>query len=239
MERTFTLRTRGRKVIYGKIRGSLHRPVVVLVHGLSGHMDEALHYNAARFFEQHGFTSVRFNLYSWEPGGRKLAQCTLKIHARDLDAVVTWLRRRGAKWVYVVGHSYGAPTILHSQQKQFDGVVFWDGSYGTISRYLLKLLKVPGFPARVMDGGYGVLVGERMVQESTKVDSLALVRKLRVPMGFFYAGKGRIQAGGRAMYRAARGPKVFKVIPGAGHNFSEDGKQEQLFRATLAWLKNL
>jgi pimeloyl-ACP methyl ester carboxylesterase len=105
--------------INGKLRGSWHRPVIVFVHGLCCDMDEHIFYNGARWFERRGYATFRFNLYDWQPGTRKLKDCTIKTQADDLDLVVRYLRKNGAKTVHVVGHSYGGPTILYFQRSRF------------------------------------------------------------------------------------------------------------------------
>ena len=73
MEKEIKIKTSDKKIIYGILRGSLSKPVIVQVHGLSGNMNEAMHYNAARYFEKHGFSSFRFNLYDWRKGAPKIA----------------------------------------------------------------------------------------------------------------------------------------------------------------------
>src|ERR1700722_40745 len=117
MEKELKIKTPDGKMIYGILRGSLSKPLIIHVHGLAGNMNEAMHYNAARYFEKHGFSSFRFNLYSWEKGGRKLHECTFSTHGKDIDTVLKYLESRGARKIFVVGHSYGWPSILHTKQR--------------------------------------------------------------------------------------------------------------------------
>lgn len=238
MEKPLIIKSADRKNIYAKLRGSLKKPVIVLVHGLGGHMDEALHYNASIYFEKRGFAVMRFNLYSWEKGARKLSDCTLKTHGQDIDTVIKYLQRRGVKKVFAIGHSYGAPSIMHAQHENLSGIVFWDGSYQTIKKYFKKLKYIPGLKGRIMDDGYSVIVGEAMVQEAVKINSKDLIRQVKVPIKFIYAGKGGLIRGGRAMHKAARKPKSFTLLPGATHSFNEDGIQEKLYAETVKWLKS-
>lgn len=44
------------KNIYGVLRGgSLSKPLIIFVHGLSGYKNEHIYYNGSRFFEKHGY----------------------------------------------------------------------------------------------------------------------------------------------------------------------------------------
>ena len=222
--------------IYAQLRGSLKKSTIVLVHGLGGSMIEALHANAAKYFEKQGFSVLRFNLYDWRKGARRMRDCTLKIHGKDIDAVIAYLRKQGAKKIFVIGHSYGAPSILHSVKKDFNGVVFWDGSY-LISDYFKKCKYVKEIDGRILDWGYDVVISEAMVKEANEVDALTLLRDLHVPIQILCAGKGSLMAGGKKMFAAANDPKMFRLIPGATHNFEEDGAEERLYKETVRWLK--
>ena len=42
------------------------------MHGLTGHMDEHIFYNGARFFEKKSFAAFRFNLYDDQDDAMKL-----------------------------------------------------------------------------------------------------------------------------------------------------------------------
>ncbi|MEK7649751.1 MAG: DUF1749 domain-containing protein [Patescibacteria group bacterium] len=240
MEKNLRLKTKDKKIIYAKLRGSLNKPTIVLVHGLTGHMDEAMHYNAARFFEKNGFSVFRFNLYDWQKGARNLGECTLKIHGQDIDTVVDYLRKNGAKKIFVVGHSYGAPSILSSAKKDFDGVIFWDGSYmPVIVKFFYGCKFIKAINGRILNEGFEVVLREELIRESKTVDSLDLIKKIQAPIKIILAGKGVLIGGGKKMYKSANNPKSLSVIKGAGHNFAEEGKQEELFKVTLAWLKSL
>src|SRR3989344_1336712 len=120
MEKQLKIKTPDKKVIYGTLRGSLDKPLVIFVHGFTGFKDEHQFFNGARFFEKRGFSSFRFNLYHWEKGARKLEDCTLSLHGEDLDQVVEYFRKKGVKKIFAVGHSFGGLTVLLSKKKSFE-----------------------------------------------------------------------------------------------------------------------
>ncbi len=118
-----------------KIYGVLNLPdsdsdsVIIMVHGLTGHMNEHQFFNAAKFFNQKGFTVYRFNLYDWRKKSRKFREFTLEQAGKDLDFVVNKLKNKGFNKIGVIGHSYGGPTILVSNIKNYDVMAFWDPSF--------------------------------------------------------------------------------------------------------------
>src|SRR3989344_1297461 len=123
MEKEIKIKTSDGKYIYGVLRlpnsGTLlrERPLIIFVHGLTGHKNEHIFFNSARFFANRDWPSFRFDLYGDEKYSRHLQNCTLDTHAKDLDQVIDYFKNRGVKKVFVVGHSYGGLTILKSKKK--------------------------------------------------------------------------------------------------------------------------
>lgn len=237
MEKNVKIRTADKKTIDGILRGPFKQNMIVLVHGLCGNMNEAMHYNAARFFEKHGFATFRFNLYSWGKNNRKLHECTLKTHGQDVDTVLQYLKTKGTKTVFIVGHSYGFPSILHSKSKDLSAIVSWDGSCLPHDHFdKLKEVKQP--KGRVLDEGFLAIMGEKMVREASKSSSVELLKRITVPVKYItVSGKSGNHVVSKKMYKVTRGKKELKVIRGATHNFTEEGKQEELYMATLDFLK--
>lgn len=239
MEKTLKIKTTDHKTIQGMLRGSIKKPLIILVHGLCSNMNEALHYNATRYFEKEGFSCFRFNLYSWEKGSRKLHECTLKTHGEDIDVVLNFLKLKGAKKLFIVGHSYGLPSILHSKSKIFDAVVSWDGSFFPHSHFdKSKSIKMPVKGIIIDESGHWAIMSEAMVRESHTVNSIGLIKSLDKPVKFITIPKktGNL-SGAKKMYAASKQEKELKIIVGASHNFTEEGKEEMLYKETTEWLK--
>lgn len=235
MEKELKIKTSDKKQIYGILRGSLHKPLVVFVHGLTGNMNEHQFFNGARYFEKKGFSSFRFDLYSWQKDARKLHNCTLQTHADDMDRVVEYFRRKGVKKIFVVGHSYGGKTILLSHKKGFDGAALWDPSNNfhplfDKSRYVKSL----GGYIKKDESPYAVLMGKRMVEQEKKFP-WKKIKEIHVPIKIIVAGEGVLIRGGKQYYEAANKPKAFAVIKDASHYFDEDGAEERLFQETISW----
>jgi pimeloyl-ACP methyl ester carboxylesterase len=221
--------------IYAKQYGELDNPVVVFVHGLTGHMDEHQFYNGARYFYEHDISSVRFNLYDDPDDARKLVDCTLKTHAHDLNAVIDYLRTRGAKNIIAVGHSYGGPTILLADHGKLDGVVFWDASYD----YRFDDTEpLSGTSWRYLDWSVWSIIGEEMYQEAQTMQQDQLLANLKTPIKVITAEKSYYEDR-KKNYELASGSKEYHMIKGAGHTFAEEGAADELFRESVQWIKKL
>jgi hypothetical protein len=51
------------------------------------------------------------------------------------------------------------------------------------------------------------------------------------------AGKGVLVKGSRAYFKSAKDPKDLVIITDATHCFDEIGKEEELLKETLSWVK--
>jgi len=238
MEKALKIKAADGKMIHGLLRGSLNKPVIVQVHGLAGNMNEAMHYNAARYFEKHGFSSLRFNLYSWEKGSRKLHESTFSNHGKDIDSVLAYLKSHGAKKVFIIGHSYGFPSILHTENRSFAAVAAWDGSI-LPANHVDAPQRIQKPKGRLIDFGYLIVVSDQMAKDSRKIKSLDLLKTFEQPISFITVNDnvdGNL-GGAQKMFKAFRHKKELVVVKGAHHTFSEDGKQEELCSATVKWFK--
>lgn len=237
MEKEYKIKTPDGKIMEGILRGSIQNPLILIVHGLCGNMNEAMHYNAVRYFEKQGFSSFRFNLYSWKKENRKLHECTLKTHGTDIDTVLEFLKSEGAKRIFAVGHSYGFPSILHAKSDDIETLVSWDGSVLPRDSFS-KLDKVSKpITGRLLDEGYLTIMGEGMVKEENEIDSSALANDFKKPIKLITIPKDGNLTGAEKIFKAIDQQKEFSIIEGASHNFTEEGKQEELYKETIEWFK--
>jgi pimeloyl-ACP methyl ester carboxylesterase len=237
MEKELKIKTSDGKYIYGRLRGALEKPLVIFVHGLTGHMDEHIFYNGARLFEKKGFAVLQWNQYDWRPGARKLEEVTLEAQAADLDFLVAHFRKKGARKIFVVGHSYGGATIVLSQAQAFDAVVLWDATNEPKSLFdeIEFLAKAKLY---VISWGAKNILGKAMVEEAKQMPDLyGPMAQFRKPVKIIVAGKGGLIPGGRKFFQAASVAKEFAIIKGATHTFDEGDTEQELFAETLKWLK--
>lgn len=223
--------------ISAKQYGDLDKPIVILIHGLTGFMDEHLFYNGARYFYNQGISSLRFNLYDWQQDARKLTDCTIRTHAEDLNVVIEYLKQNGAKSIHAMGHSYGGPTILLANHNQLKSIVLWDPAYGDIFNDTDPAIYVKELNAYRIRWGTDILIGSDMRQEAKDVDWNNLTANTTVPLKIIGAGRGELGEGGKVYVGKTKGPKELFIIENATHGFSEEGVAEELFAESMSWVK--
>jgi len=240
MEKDLRIKLDRRYALYGRLNGSLSRPLFITVHGLPGDVHEGLHEQACRWFSAKGYSTFRFNLYGWQKDARQLIDCTLRTHADDLDAVVDHFRQRGVKKIVVSGHSYGGPTVLLSREQDFDAAVLWDPSFGlsfTKTKYGFPPGKyTPALKGYFMRWGTNVIIGKAMAEEADHLAWANLTKNFRVPLKIISAGKGILVPGAKRYIQSAQAPKELTVIKNATHYFDDTPKmREELFRISKQW----
>ncbi|OGH60932.1 MAG: hypothetical protein A2848_00055 [Candidatus Magasanikbacteria bacterium RIFCSPHIGHO2_01_FULL_50_8] len=238
MEQDLTINTPDKKKIYGRLRGTSKKTLVILVHGLCGHMDEHQFYNAARYFEKRGMSAFRFNLYDWHEGARTLNDCSFEVHARDIDLLVTRFKKQGYKKIVVVGHSFGGPSILFSTKKQFDAMVFWDPSFDETLDWFENIDTQNKKPRYELTDIFSVMIPRVLIEEIRAFRPAKIIAGFEKPALFIIAGKGELQ-NVRKTFDAAQEPKKFHLIKKATHSFQEDGVAEELYKVTADWIKKL
>lgn len=240
MEKDIKIKVDGTHAVYGKFRGKLSQPLIVHVHGLPGDIYDSLASDAMHWFATHGFAVYRFGLYDWRGDSRQLIDCTLRTHANDLDAIVKHFRKKGAKNVFVVGHSFGGPTILLSKKQAFDAAALWDPSYDisfTKEKYGYpggKFIKeLNGY---FMRWGANVIIGKAMADEVDNLQWSDLPKSFKKPLKVIAAGKGVLVKGCNDYFAAATEPKNLTVIKGATHYFDDTPEiRNKLYRETKRW----
>lgn len=129
-ERYFDIGTSDNKKIqclYSANQNAPSQKAVILAHGLTGHLHEHIHFVARDYFLSKGYDVYRMSFYAEREGYRLLTDCTLKIQADDMNAVVAHVKTKHEK-LYVCGHSYGGMTILFANPDTTANA-FWDSSY--------------------------------------------------------------------------------------------------------------
>ncbi len=237
MEKEIVIPLGENKNLRGILRGKTTSPLIIFVHGFTGHKNEHQFFNAARFFEKKGFSSFRFDLYSWRKDARKLEECTLSLHGKDLDSVIDYFRKEGIKKLFVVGHSFGGVTVLLSRKKNFDVAVLWDSTGDADVHINAKF--IPQLNRYYFDEwAYGFTIGKDFYEENNnKLKPSKLIKKIDVPIKIITAGAGELAVDNKKLFENANKPKEFAIIPNATHCFDEDGTEEKLFEETFDWLK--
>lgn len=238
-EKSLKIKLSDRFSIYGNYAERLDAPLFIVVHGLLGNMDEEFYRASVLWFAEHGFSTFRFNLYGSKKDARQLMNCTLKIHASDLDAVIRYFRNKGIKKIFVAGHSFGGLTILSSQKQDFDAAVLWDPSYKISftkkNNELSNGKYIKNIKGYLMRWGINVIIGKAMADEIDLLSWDLLAKNFKVPTKIVLAGNGALK-NAKNYYKNLISAKSLTIISGATHYFDNLPKmQENVFRISKEW----
>lgn len=231
--------------VHGVRRGEFSSPIAVLAPGLGGWMHDLLLFNAARYFEQHGISTLRVSFYGDDERQRDIGDFDVKVAAADIDAIVGYLRRHGAEWICVIGHSYSGMAIVYSQEQAFDAAVLWDAShtdgYGepqAVRNLVQDFTYSAELDCYVSASGPGYVIS-RSVFEDYAPGSTVMAQNFDVDTLVVNAEKsGDVMLRFGADYASSISADTeHVVVEGASHPFTEDGAMEKLFEVTAEWLK--
>lgn len=236
MEEKIQMPTNDGHIIYGTLnyQGKKNDKLIIFVHGLTGNQNEHQFYNAARFFTKAGFTTFRFDLYSWKEKGRILTDCTIKTHVEDMNTIINFFGDN-FKEIYLIGHSLGDLTILYSDLERIKSIVLWDPSI-KLGEFEDDLSYNKELDLYVLHWGVESLMSKQMFEDWKSADS-SLVEKITKPTKIICAEQGKLKDKWKDVIDKIQVPYEFMILKGAGHCFDEEGIEEDLFGETLSWFQ--
>jgi esterase/lipase len=238
MEKEIKIKTSDKKIIYGTFAGAGKKSdkLIVFVHGFTGHQNEHIFFNGAKFFTEKGFDTFRFNLYAGEKTNARHFQDTkISLHGKDITTVIKYFREK-YKNIYVVGHSYGGTSLLFVDQSVVDRFIFWDSSYINSKNGTENLKYNENLNAYILDWGIKIVVGKEFIEELKNFPNCGkLIKNIHKPVLFIGASKGNIKAV-KKYYNKANGPKKLINIKNSDHSFNKFKDEEMLFKETYDWL---
>lgn len=240
MEKEINIKTKDGHIVYGTLNWmNKTDKLIIFVHGLTGHKDEHIFYNAAKFFPQKGIATFRFDLYNGNKKGRRLSECTIHTHAEDVNAVVVYFAKK-FKRIYLIGHSLGAPSLIFADTPVAKAIVLWDPAsvdrsmFDPFCKYNEKL------DAYIIDWGTQAIMSKQMYNEMGRnKEWLERLKKIKIPIKIIAATEGDafLRKSRISYFKYANEPKQIVFIKNTGHTFSEEGAEEKLFKETLDWIK--
>jgi dienelactone hydrolase len=226
------------KAIHARFREVPGAPVVVIAHGMTGHMDGRLEAGIARRLEREGYSSLRFNAYDWGDDTRNLCEMGLREHLDDLGTVIDWASPQTSS-VIALGHSYGAMCVVLRGSNGLAAGILWDPASQKVWAEMNR--NAATFDAErgqyVQRERVGVIYSERMLHEVEEADAVAAAGSFEAPLLVISAPEWpHMNEAGREY--AAQAPRSQRVeIAGADHNFSDDASESTLFDTTITWLQ--
>lgn len=195
-----------------------HRPPVIVVHGLGASKEHMMNY--ILLARQAGHPVLAIDLRGHGESDPSLTTLGYR-EPRDIHAWLDFLEGRGFNRAILWGTSLGAVTSLRAaaEDGRVAGVIA-DAPFDTLrntlaihGKYLFGLPPFPFAPATAWQ------LGRKLHFDVDDVDSVAAVRRIRVPVFILAAEKDRRMPlpTVRRIYDAAGDPKKWWVIPGADH----------------------
>jgi len=142
--------------------------LVIIVHGLTDHINEYRYKASIPFLLNENYEVIRFSLYTGEEKGRSLSECNLQIHADDLNEVISTYSK-DYKNIFLIGFSYGAPTIFTAQPTNIAAISLWDPTYD-----LPKIWDIQDIQNKdkytILNWGVEFLFNPKMIKESKYYD---------------------------------------------------------------------
>ena len=207
--------------------------LIIFVHGLTGHKNEHHFFNAVKYFTSKGFDTFRFDLYSYIDKGRKLRDCSIKTHSKDLEVVIKRFENTYEE-LYLVGHSIGGPTVLWADHKRVNSVVLWDPSYKILDDIKDELVFVENLNLYLVNWGVEYLLSKEMVEDFKLLDE-RLLDYFSKPTKIICAEKGVLDKVWKKNIESINVKNDFVIVKNAGHCFDEEGTEQVLFEETLKW----
>lgn len=240
METNWTIETQDGATIYGVKNSASVEPsegAVFIVHGLSGCMHEYAFKRAADYFQEK-YDVYRFNLYDWHDGARTLIDCTIKTHADDLNAVLNAFSLSYKK-NFLVGHSYGGPSVMMANPSGVTAVSLWDPTFDlTRIKKDFKRDIIEDDQVYVVSGGVHFLIGKDMYEEAGKLDEIECIKlskSFSAPVQVINAAEG-LYVHDKISYNSfGHKNNCREVISGSEHCFVEGDSCDCLLDKTLEW----
>ncbi len=216
---------------------------IIIIHGLAGNPHEYLHERAARFFVEEGYDVIRPYLYGGE-NGRALVDCTLQTHAQDVKTVLDNIKGKYKK-LFLIGHSYGGPSIMIAQPENITAVSLWDPSFNLPALWEMSPpQEVLGLNV-VRFGGVDHLLGQELIEEGrsryNEAECLELSKSFSAPIqviGADESDEAHLYAQCELSWHSGyEGQKECIKIAGADHMFVRGRSCDELLDATLKWFK--
>ena len=230
--------------IKGVLRGNLKSPLAILAPGLGGWMHDLILFNASRYFEKHGISTLRISFYGYDDNQRDIKDFDVKTAAADIDTIVEYLIKNDTPWIVVIGHSYSGMAIVYSLEQKFNAAVLWDPSHTggydepmAINNLEKDFIYIKKLDSYVSGNASGDVIS-RKVFENYNPGSTAMALKFKIPTLIVNAdGSKEMKDYGQDYADSISAPTDCIVIPGSTHSFTEDGVLEKLYETTLRWIK--
>lgn len=222
--------------VYSANNDQPSQKAVLLAHGLTGHLNEHIHFVARDYFLNQGYDVYRMSFYAEAHQYRLLTECTLEIQASDMNTALECIKPKHDK-IFICGHSYGGMTILFANP-DVTANAFWDSSYMPWSEFWNtdEVKQTPdGDNYQVNWIGITQILSKNMFEEAknlSKEDSKNLAQAIKAPSIVFNADLPNT----KILYEDLTVEKAYSKIE-ADHCFTTGESALELMKQTHSWFE--
>ena len=215
---------------------------VVIVHGLTGNPYEYALKRGADALCGAGYTVHRLALYWSGETRRNMHETTLSLHASDLNDVIA-AKCPSVEKLFLIGHSYGGPTIMMANPENVTAVSLWDPTFDAKSMIwedpdVTSAQTEIGGGRILEEGRISMVFNAEMIAEGLLLDedkSVSLAENFNGPVQVITAGES-VYADQKLSYNSAgNSQNVREFVEGTDHCFYEGNTCDVLLDKTLKW----
>lgn len=228
------------KTIYGALNthaGPKCRGLIIYAHGLPSTRNDYTYIQSSRLFAKLGYDTLRISFYDWQKNARNLKDCGFADHVADLENIISKHKRK-YKNIYLIGHSWGGPTIILTNCTDVTAVSLWDPSYNVLF-WWSQCIRQEGRKI-YLTGAVDCLISETMHHEALSLttercrDLSALFEK---PLQVIHAKKSFLYKFKESYHTHAQGPTDYHLITKADHCFLDEDALKETVQYTHNWFK--
>jgi pimeloyl-ACP methyl ester carboxylesterase len=241
METPFVIATPDGKEIYGYHHTSTSGAdvVLILVHGLTGSMNQYIHLVVSRLAEQAGVNVIRFNQYHDEGHARRFHQTTISMHVADTQLVIKHARSLGYRKIFLAGHSLGGPVAIGAIEEGVHGLLLWDPTFSPSVRIQKWENREEGVGPAFLDLNFRVILGSEWIEDAKNFpSSYEQLSRVKIPVCIIAAEYGGLLDASELYRTALPDACESHVIKGASHSFTEVAVGEKVAALTISFVQS-
>lgn len=238
----FIIPTEDGKRIYGFVN-SPSRPTksaIILVHGLTGHMDEYIHLMLSRQLISDNYTVLRFNQYGDGDAARVFHETSISVHVADTKRVVSYAQSLGYSEIVLAGHSLGGPVAIAATDDLVKGLILIDPAGHPKQRLQDWQTYDQQLKASYINWSMRIILGEQWIEDAKgSPDPFEQFAKVNCPVQIIAAELAEHMEYCKKYQNTHPDKPEIELIPGADHCFTAQGAVEGLGAAINSWLVGL
>jgi len=211
--------------------------MVVLVHGLTGDMEEYIHVRLARLLNEEGFSVIRFNQYGDQPRARRFHNSTIRQHVSDTREVLAYAIKEGYSTIVLAGHSLGSPVAIAAADAPVKGLILIDPTGRPTDRIKDWHTYDAEHKISYLNWSRRIILGEGWIEDAKSFpDSYLQFANVACPVQIIAAERAEQMEYCKRYREAHPRHPVIQVVPNATHCFSEEGTTEALCSTISSWI---